>query len=400
MKGWFNRFSAQILATLPPQRLLSLDVFRGVTITAMVLVNNPGSWSYTYAPMAHAKWHGWTPTDLIFPFFVFIIGISMAIVMDRKPKTPEINTKLIKTAFVRGAKLFALGLFLAVFYYDFTNPKFDWLEQQVMSIRIMGVLQRLGLIFFATVCIVLWFKQVGRALIMATLLLGYWAILMWVPYGNEHTGLFVGKLEFGNNISAWLDDTLFASKNLYFSSATPFAFDPEGVLSTFPAIAGALAGVFTGELLLKKHIPLIKKVKLMLIAGGVCLFVAKIWSIYLPINKSIWTSSYVVMSTGWGLVCLGVLTYIVDIKKFKYWTAPFVIFGANAIAFYMFSAIVARLLIMIPVADTTLHGWLFQKLFQPLFGNYLGSLMFAIAFCLGSFLVMKWLYQKKIFFKV
>ncbi|MDC2890691.1 hypothetical protein [Psychrosphaera algicola] len=137
----------------------------------------------------------------------------------------------------------------------------------------------------------------------------------------------------------------------------------------------------------------------MLIAGGVCLFVAKIWSIYLPINKSIWTSSYVVMSTGWGLVCLGVLTYIVDIKKSKYWTAPFVIFGANAIAFYMFSAIVARLLIMIPVADTTLHGWLFQKLFQPLFGNYLGSLMFAIAFCLGSFLVMKWLYQKKIFLR-
>lgn len=400
LQRWFINFSSQTLAALPAQRLLSLDVFRGVIITAMVLVNNPGSWSYVYGPMSHAKWHGWTLTDLIFPFFVFIIGISISIVMNRSSSSSIDKVVMMKTALIRCIKLIALGLFLAVFYYDFSNPKFDWFEQQILSIRYMGVLQRLGVIFFATVCIVLWFKQVGRAFVMVALLLGYWAALMWVPYGDSNTGVFVGQLDFGNNLTAWLDYKLFAAENLYYSTAVPFAFDPEGVLSTLPAIAGAIAGVFTGELLLNKQLPLMKKVISMLVAGLSCLLVAKLWSVYLPINKSIWTSSFVVMSTGWALISLSLLTYIVDIKKAKSWTAPFVVFGANAIAFYMFSAVVARLLIMLPIAGTTLQGWLYQQVFQPLFGNYFGSLMFAITFCLCSFFVMNWLFKKRIFFKV
>ena len=395
-----NDYARQILSALPANRLLALDVFRGLTITAMVLVNNPGSWSYVYPPMLHAEWHGWTPTDLIFPFFVFIVGVSISIVMSRELQKGTNKLLLIKNAGIRAGKLFLLGLFLALFYFNFVEPNYSWLESQLFSIRVMGVLQRLGLVFFFTVLIVIYFKPLGRFFWMLGILVSYWLLLTLVPYSTPNGDLVTGSLAFGNNLHAWLDSYVFAEANLYYRDAKPFAFDPEGLLSTLPAIAGALAGVFTGDVLTDKTRSLQSKCQLMLISGLTLLLVGELWGLVFPINKALWTSSYVLMSTGWALVILAALTWLIDIKGVKQWSAPFVVFGANAIGFYMFSAVLARLLIMIPMQETSVQGWLFSFIYQPVFGNYSGSLMFAISFCLFCYLVMHWLYKKQIFFKV
>ncbi len=399
MFDFFRRYADGIVSALPAERLLALDVFRGLTITAMVLVNNPGSWSHVYSPMLHAQWHGWTPTDLIFPFFVFIVGVSVSIVMNREVAKGTNKGLLVKNAAIRGGKLFALGLFLALFYFNFNDPNFSWVNQQLASIRVMGVLQRLGLVFVLTVLVVLYFKPRGRLIWIFALLFGYWAALMWVPYGKGGE-MYRGELLFGNNLTAWIDSQVFAAKHLYYKEAIPYAFDPEGLFSTLPAVAGALAGVFTGDLLMNKDKSLAYKTKVMCAVGAILIVAGEAWGWILPINKSIWTSSYVVMSTGWALLILGGLTWLIDIKGKKRWTAPFVVFGANAIAFYMFSAVVARVFIMLPVADTSLHGWLYSEVYQPLFGNLNGSLMFAVSFCLGCYVVMHYLYKNKIFFKV
>jgi len=395
-----NDYATQILGALPANRLLALDVFRGLTITAMVLVNNPGSWSFVYPPMLHAEWHGWTPTDLIFPFFVFIVGVSVSIVMSRELQKGTNKLVLIKNAGARAVKLFLLGLFLALFYFNFVDPNYSWIESQLFSIRVMGVLQRLGLVFFFTVLIVIYFKPLGRMLWMVGILLSYWLLLMMVPYATPNGEVVSGSLAFGNNLHAWLDSLIFSDVNLYYKDAKPFAFDPEGLLSTLPAVAGALAGVFTGDVLTDKSRTLQSKCQLMLVSGLVLLVAGELWGLIFPINKALWTSSYVLMSTGWALIILGALTWLIDIKGYKQWSAPFVVFGANAIGFYMFSAVLARILIMIPMQETSVQGWLFSSVYQPIFGSYNGSLMFAITFCLLCYLVMHWLYKKQIFFKV
>ncbi|TLU67374.1 DUF5009 domain-containing protein [Thalassotalea litorea] len=400
MSNIFSGYARNVIDQLPPGRLLALDVFRGITIAAMILVNNPGSWSYVYAPMAHAKWHGWTPTDLIFPFFIFIAGVSVAIVMNRELAKGTDKLFLLKHAFVRAVKLFALGLFLALFYYNFSDPDFSWVDAKLFSMRVMGVLQRIGLVYFATVFIVLYWQNLGRWLWAIGLLLGYWALVMLTPYSDSAGNTYIGLLEFGNSLPAFIDNYVFSAKHLYYASATPFAFDPEGLISTLPAISGCLAGVFTGNILTNKALTLAGKAKKMLVIGLVCAIVGELWGLVFPINKALWTSSFVVMSSGWALLTLAALTWLIDIKGKKYWSAPFVVCGANAIFFYMFAGVLARLLMMIPVADSSLGDWLFSDVLQPLFGNYNGSLMFAISFLFVSYWVLDYLYRKKIFFKV
>lgn len=396
MKHWFFNYSNSILAALPRNRLLALDVFRGLTIAAMVLVNNPGSWSFVYEPLLHAKWHGYTPTDLIFPFFVFIVGISIAIVLGRTEGSSRNHIQLIKTAAVRASKLIMLGLFLALFYYQFNQDDYSWLDTQLYQIRLPGVLQRLGLVFFLTFLLVLFAKKKHHLIWTCGLLLGYWLALAGIPYG----GGFVGLYEHGNSLVAWVDDYVFGTSHVYYREATPYAFDPEGLLSTLPAVASALTGVMTGYLLTNPTIELSDKIKTMMKYAVISLLLGYLWSIVFPINKALWTSSYVLVTTGWALAVLAVLLWLIDLKGYKNWSAPFVVFGANAIFFYMFSAILARLLIMTPVDDSSLHGWFYGQVLQPIFGNYNGSLAFALLFLIVSYVVMHWLYKKQIFFKV
>lgn len=397
---FFKHYAQSIIKALPANRLLALDVFRGLTIAAMVLVNNPGSWSYVYAPMNHAKWHGWTPTDLIFPFFVFIVGVSIAIVMTRELRKGTHKLTLLKTALTRAVKLFGLGLFLALFYFNVFDPNYSWLQQQLYGIRVMGVLQRLALVFFLTVFIVLYFKNAGRMLWMIGLLLGYWLALLFIPYVTSDGQVYIGVLEHGNSLTAWLDDYVIGANHLYYGAALPFAFDPEGLLSTLPAVSGCLIGVFTGQLLISRKKQLVTKAKILCFTGVGFIILGELWGNYFPINKALWTSSFVIMSSGWALFLLGFLTWLLDIKGQKLWSAPFVVFGANAIFFYMFSSVLARLLIMIPVAENSLHHWLFTEIYQAMFGNYIGSLAFAMMFLLISYIVTHWLFKKQIFFKV
>ncbi len=388
----------QIFAGHPGQRLLAVDVLRGLTITAMVLVNNPGSWSYVYAPLAHAKWHGYTPTDLIFPFFIFIMGISMAIVAKRHQQLP---TRVVLTqGLKRAGKLVLLGLALGLFYYNFRQPDYSWIEQRLMSIRIPGVLQRLGIVFFFTLLIVQFWRRTGQWLWVAILSLGYWAALVWLPYSDDAGNLYQGQLEFGNSLTAWLDNLLLGSSHVYYGNAQPFAFDPEGILSTLPAIAGALIGVACGRLLIDPTMSTASKASKLMMWGLAAIFTAYLWSFILPFNKALWTPSYMLVSSGWAMVLLSLLIWVLDIRGIRLWSAPFIVFGANAIAFFVFSGVVARILNMITVADTSIKNWSYQQFFAPLFGAYNGSLAFALVFCCGCYLVMWQLYRRGIFFKV
>ncbi|GAB3020335.1 acyltransferase family protein [Bowmanella dokdonensis] len=395
----FRRYADSILQALPANRLLAVDAFRGLAIVAMILVNNPGSWSHVYPPLLHAKWHGWTPTDLIFPFFVFIVGLSISIAVPRQLQAGKSHGELIRQGLIRATKLILLGWLLALFYVNFRDPNFSWVEDRLLSMRIPGVLQRLGLVYFATLLLVLYWQTLGRIILALLLLLGYWALLIFMPYTDEAGNSFTGLLLPGNNLVAWLDHQLFGPAHLY-QQTQPFAQDPEGLLSTLPAIASCLSGVLAGQLLCRQALSLAERTRLLLMAGLAGILAAEIWQYWLPLNKALWTSSYVLLSSGYAALVLGLFLWLIDLKGIKRWCAPLVVFGANAIAFFMFAGIAGRILIMIPVGQTTLKGWLFAELFQPVFGSLNGSLAFALCFLAFSYLLMHWMYKKGWFWKV
>lgn len=395
---FFSRHADSIDLGLDRGRILSVDVMRGITITAMILVNNPGSWSYVYAPLAHAQWHGWTPTDLIFPFFIFIVGVSLALVVARDADAPK--AEFLGRALVRSAKLFGLGLFLALFYYDTFDPGFSWIDDRLLPVRIMGVLQRIAVVYFFTVIAALWLRTTGRAIAAAALLVGYTLAMAFVPYADAAGNIYRGELEFGNSLAAWLDNLVLGASHAYYADARPFAFDPEGLLSTLPAIATCLTGVLAGQIIANRTFDEIEKVRCLAVAGILCAAAGEAWSLWLPVNKALWTPSYVLLTSGLAMLFLAGLAWLIDIGGRYRWGLPFVVFGANAIFFFVFSGIVARVLLMVPVGDASLKAWLFGHVFQPLFGDYNGSLTFAIVFLLASYAVMYQLYRRKIFFKV
>ncbi|MDX3775040.1 heparan-alpha-glucosaminide N-acetyltransferase domain-containing protein [Chromatiaceae bacterium AAb-1] len=386
-----------ILAGISPQRMLALDVLRGITITAMILVNNPGSWQHVYGPLLHAEWHGWTVTDLIFPFFIFIVGMSLQLSMQRQQFLPR--RQVMRAAAVRALKLFALGLFLALFYYNFRDPAFSWLEQRLGNIRWLGVLQRIGIVYLCSVLIVLYCGTRGRIFwlvaVCAVYLLGMW----YMPYRDSFGNQFAGLLEFGNHFSAWLDQAVLGAQHVYYRKATPFAFDPEGLFTTLPAIASCLSGVLVAQYLQSEQTQ-VQKIRMLLLCGLIAVLAAEFWHGVLPINKSLWTPSFVLLSSGYACIALAACIWLCDVKGYRLWSAPFVVFGANAILFFMFAGVAARILMMIPVAEGSLHSWLYNSVFQPAFGNLNGSLAFALCFLLISYVLMHWCYKKGYIFKV
>lgn len=402
MLNWLKAHCDAILATLPPQRLLALDALRGLTITAMILVNNPGSWNYVYGPLRHATWHGWTVTDLIFPFFIVIVGMSLQFSLQRQHsqgKNSLPKSQLIRHAAARSLKLFGLGLFLALFYYNFADPAYSYIEQKLLNLRWLGVLQRIGLVYFATVLIVLYCGTRGRLAWLGGLCLVYLLTMWYLPYQDSQGNTFSGLLLSGNSFAAWLDHTVLGVNHLYYRSATPFAFDPEGIWSTLPATASCLSGVLLAQWLQTDR-SLAHKVRGLLLAGVIAVWLAELWHFSLPINKSLWTPSFVLLSSGYCAIALAACIWLCDIKRWRRWSAPFVVFGANAILFYMLAGMMARLLVMIPVGDGLLKGWIFSNLFQPLFGNLNGSLAFALTFLALSYLLMHWCYRRGHIFKV
>lgn len=370
--------------SVPGGRLVSLDAFRGLTIAAMLLVNDPGSWSYVYGPLRHAEWHGWTPTDLIFPFFLFIVGVAMTFSFGKRRREGKDRWALLGKAARRALVLFALGLLIHAF---------PWYDVDLATLRIPGVLQRIAVAYLAASAIVLFTGLRGQIVATATLLLGYWALLTLVPV----PGGVAGDLTPDGNLAAWLDRTVLGPEHLWSQSRT---WDPEGILSTVPAVATVLLGVFTGRWLRSGRSG--RAVTAGLLASGVAaVAVGALWGRLFPINKNLWTSSFTVFTAGMALLFLGLCYWVIDVRGRKRWATPFVVFGVNAIAAYFLSALFARVIGMIDVGGgVTLKAWAYQHLFASWAGPMNGSLAFAIAFVLLWLGLMWPLYRKRIYIKV
>lgn len=385
---------------MPQGRLFALDLFRGLTIAAMILVNNPGSWSYVYAPLLHAKWHGWTPTDLIFPFFLFIVGISIVLSTQKPLQDGMPKTSMIKKASIRSMKLFLLGLFLAVFYYNFQDPNYSWWQNQIADIRIMGVLQRISLAFIVTYILALYLKKTGLWLAFLGLLGLYAGLMVYTTYSGPDGQSFQGLWEFGNSFAAYIDHQILGAGHNYYRTSNPFTFDPEGILSTIPAIATTLSGVLVGDFIQSNKFTLKDKTIRLVALGIIAVIIGYALNPITPINKALWTPAYVFVTSGIAMIFLGCCVVITDMLKYRLWAAPFIVFGANAIAFYMLSAMFARILIMVPIGNSSLKGAFYDQILAPTLGPVNGSLAFAIIFMVIGYWAMLAMYKRKIFWKV
>lgn len=367
------------------ERLISLDVFRGITIAGMILVNNPGSWGSVYPPLLHAKWNGCTPTDLVFPFFLFIVGIAITLSLSKRKEHGDDQTKIMLNILRRSAILFGLGLILSGF------PKFDF-----STIRIPGVLQRIAVVYLISSFIFLKTNLKVQTILMFTFLVVYWLLMTLVPV----PGVGAANLEPTTNLAAWLDNLLM-NGHLWKSKKV---WDPEGILSTLPAISSALIGILTGHLLISKEDKIHKTVWLF-VAGSFAMLFGYIWDGWFPMNKSLWTSSYVLYTGGLALNFLAICYWFIDVKGIKWWIKPFQVYGMNAITVFFLSGIFGRLLYLIKFTNSEgIEVPLKQILYQSIFLSWLtpinASLFWALSYILIWLGLMWILYAKKIFIKV
>lgn len=360
-------------------RYLSLDIFRGITIAGMILVNTSGNGDYTYAMLHHAHWHGFTPTDLVFPSFMFIIGVAMrfSFAPFNYTLTPDLRNKILK----RAALLFIISYLIHNFPY--TNFSLSHL-------RILGVLQRLAIGFAATAFITLTVPRKYLIYIAIGLLLSFWLIMAMFGNYDETT-----------NAVLYFDRWLLGEKHLW--NGQGFPFDPEGALSSLPAVASTLIGYIVGIGIQEAKDK--KALVIKMVAWGFALvIISLIWHMGFPINKKLWTSSFVLLCAGLDMIILAPLILIIDIKGKTNWTYFFKVFGMNSIAAYTISELLAISLYAIPMADgdakTSLFSWIYWHVFQPVFGYYNGSLAFAIAFVLVCWLPLWLMYKKGVFWKV
>jgi predicted acyltransferase len=371
-----------------PDRLISLDVFRGITIAGMILVNNPGTWSRVYKPLLHSPWNGWTPTDFIFPFFLFIVGVAMSFSLTKRIERGDSKSQLYGKIIRRTLIIFAIGFFLNLF------PFFNFKE-----VRIPGVLQRIALCyFFASVIMVEANKkwQIGWTIILLAI---YWILVKLVPV----PGYGAGILEPQGSLSWYIDSTLLAGHT--WSGAPAPGFDPEGILSTLPAICTVMFGIFAGDWLRSKR-EHYEKVSGLFVAGIIGLVLGEILKGWLPINKNLWTSTYSIFMAGMALIFLAMSYWFIDIKGFKSWAKPFIVFGSNAILVYSLSSLIAKTTISIKwlQADGTeimLKTYLYKNLFASWAGvNEFSSLLYPITYILIWLGIMWILYRKNIFVKI
>ena len=370
----------------PTERMLSLDVFRGITIAGMVLVNNPGDWGALYAPVAHADWHGWTPTDLVFPFFLFIVGVSITLALSRRADAAGGRRDLYLKIVRRSLIIFALGLFLAGF------PGFD-----LSTIRIPGVLQRIAVCYLVASFIFLnsgWRTQLGVA---AGLLLAYWALLELVPVPGFGAGRLDSK---EGNLAAYVDRAVFGRHVWQYAKV----YDPEGLLSTLPAVSTTLAGVLTGRLLRSRREPF-EKVAAMFVAGAGLVVAGWAWNYWHPVNKALWTGSYVLFTAGLALETLAACYWLVDLKGYRRWSLPFIVFGTNALALYFLAELTSRVISLVGFERgggkwAPLQSHIYDALFASWAAPKNASLAYALCTVLFWLGVMTLLYRRRVFIKV
>ncbi|MGB5458601.1 MAG: heparan-alpha-glucosaminide N-acetyltransferase domain-containing protein [Eudoraea sp.] len=360
------------------ERIISVDIFRGLTIVLMILVNTPGTWSHVYAPFLHAKWHGYTPTDLVFPFFLFIVGTSIAFAYNNKTATSATYKKIT----VRALKLIGLGLFLGAFTIHF--PFFKDFE----SIRFPGVLQRIGIVFFFAAILFINFNWKVLLGICITIVLGYWIWMGFIPInGMEPT--------FDRAPNNWAN---YIDLNVIGTHMYKEDYDPEGLLSTLPSIASSLMGIFTGLILLSKQA---KKEIVLVLLGAALVVAGHLWDLLFPINKALWSSSFVLVTAGWANIFLALIYYLTDVKGFKFGSI-FRYAGSNAITVYFLSSFITKIFYSIKIDEqTTLHQWLFQNIYLHDFMQVeLSSLLYGLTVVSFYMLLAYVMYRRKIFIKV
>ncbi|WP_029281851.1 acyltransferase family protein [Pedobacter sp. R20-19] len=385
--------------TEPKQRLLSLDFFRGLTVAAMILVNNPGSWSHIYAPLEHAEWNGCTPTDLIFPFFLWIVGVSIAFAMSSSKADPSTHQKTIIKAIKRGIILYSLGFFLAIFgkiMAVIIDGKS--LLEAFQTVRLLGVLQRIGIVFIISSIIFLRVSNKGIFKLFVAILAIYWALMTFVPV----PGIGYANLEKETNLAAWIDRGILTEAHIWASSKT---WDPEGVLSTLPAIATCLFGILVGVWLRNKEVDQPTKVAWLFTSGVAAVILGLLWDLQFHINKALWTSSYVLYAGGLSSIGLALCYWLIDVQGYKRITTPFVVYGINAITVFFLAGLMPRVLnlIKLPNADGTKSALLekfYTTCYTPFFSPINASLIWAITYVLGFYVLLYFMYKKNIIIKV
>jgi len=364
----------------PPNRHLSLDVLRGLTLALMIVVNTPGAWGTAYAPLVHAPWHGYTLTDLVFPSFLFVVGGALALSM--KKLCGMNDARFFATVFRRGALIFLCGFFL--YWFPFFTP--DWRFIPFEDVRIMGVLQRIGLCYLAASLVVRHGGVRGAIVASAAALLGYWWIL-WQ----------FGDYTLAGNAVRTLDLALMGEPHMYTGDGIPF--DPEGILSTLPALANVLGG-YLAVTFLQRQRAAPRTVLALLAAGLACILLAHAWDLALPINKKLWTSSYAVCSIGYNLLALGALTWAIDLKGVRAGTGFFVVFGKNTLFIYMLSTVGVVFLVRLRAGGTSLYEWLYRQAILPWTEPYLASFLFALGYMLACWLVAYAMDRRGIYVKL
>jgi predicted acyltransferase len=366
------------------KRLLSLDVFRGATIAGMILVNSPGDWGNIYSALRHAHWNGVTPTDLIFPFFLFIVGVAITFSLTKRKERGDNASKLYIQIFRRTIIIFMLGIILNGFPY-----------YHLSSIRIPGVLQRIAVVYCITSILFLKFSIKTQAIISFTLLFIYWGMMALIPV----PGVGYANLGQSTNLGAWLDNLILGG-HLWEVSKT---WDPEGIISTIPAISTGIFGVLTGNYLLKSSNDKTTKTVWMFVIGNFALLLSMFWDMWFPINKQLWTSSYVIYTGGMALIIFAVCYYLADVKNYTWWTKPFIIYGTNAIAVYFLSWIFGVVLYLINWTSAgqviTLKDFLYNTFFTSWLSPINASLLWAVAYVLFWLGIMWIFYARKIFIK-
>ncbi|EDP72793.1 hypothetical protein FBALC1_16867 [Flavobacteriales bacterium ALC-1] len=358
-------------------RIESVDILRGLTILAMILVNTPGTWGHVYTPLRHAEWHGLTPTDLIFPFFLFIVGISIYFAYKNKPNTKLTYKKII----IRSLKLIGLGLFLNLFLPHF--PFFNDFETH----RIPGVLQRIGLVFLFSSILYLNCSWKSLTAIGITIILGYWLCLGFIPFQDGSLPTFDRA---PNNWANYID------LNILGEHMWKTDYDPEGLISTIPAIATCISGILIGKLL-----DGLTHIKYLFITALGFLISGYILNIWFPTNKAIWSSSFVLVTSGWATLILAVIYYLKDIRKIEFGTV-FKYVGMNAITIYFLSSFFSKSMYLTKIGkDSNIHSYIYQTLFtQSFLSEKFSSMLYAMVVVLVYLGLGYFLYKKKIFIKV
>jgi predicted acyltransferase len=366
--------------------MVGLDVFRGLTIAGMILVNNPGDWQRTWAPLLHAPWDGWTPTDLVFPFFLVAVGVAIPLSLGRRLQDSGGDLgPLLRQIARRTVLLFALGLFLAWFPF-FTV---DWSRA-----RVMGVLQRIALVYAAAALAYLYLGRRGRLWLGGGLLAGYGALMKLVPV----PGFGAGDLGVEGNLAAWVDSVVLGS---HVWRHAPGPGDPEGLLSTLPAIVSALIGIRIGEWLTSPR-SLEHKLVGLYWAGGVGMTAGLVLAWWWPVNKNLWSVSYTVFTGAMAAVVLAAIVTLIDLWSVRRWAHPFEVFGANSILAFVGSGLMARVMGLIRVGEpeVSLKAWLYGHSFERWLAPYWASFAWALAFVGLWWWVMWMLYRRRVFVRI